>query len=92
MNNPEIDKRLHDMLDAHDAVFNAMRRSNALVGQANALNGQALDRLSEAIASLRSAGIVMGAAFDAHDETLKAAMAANRAAIDVLDLMRREPS
>lgn len=87
--NREIDQKMKDMLDAHDAVFAGMSRTNNLLGEANKLNGQALDRLGEAVIAIRGASAAMAAVFDANDRTIRAAMQANQAAIDVLALMRR---
>ena len=50
------------------------------------------DAHDEAFRALRTANQSMGTAIQVHDDAIKAALAANRAAIDLLDhLTKREP-
>jgi hypothetical protein len=77
MNNPDLSKHLHAMFDAHNVAFAAIRRTNASLREANTANGVA-------IAAIGEANTAIGAAFDAHEEVIDAALAANQAAIDML--------
>ena len=84
MTDPEILRDLHAMFDAHNEAFAAIRRTNVSLREANAANSEAITAISEANTASSVANAAIGAAFDAHEHLIDAALAANQAAIDVL--------
>ena len=62
--NPDINRQLRALFDAHDEAFRALRVANTEMGTANA---------------------AMGHAIQAHDDAIQAALAANRAALLLLE-------
>jgi hypothetical protein len=56
---PNINRRLHRVFDAHDEAFRALRAAN----------------------------VSMGHAIEEHDKAIQAAIAANRAALDLLEYL-----
>ena len=61
---PNINRDLRALFDAHDEAIRALRSANTEIGTANA---------------------AMGRAIQAHDEAIQTALAANLAAIDLLE-------
>lgn len=71
--NPDLNRQLRALFDAHDEAFRALRVANTEMGTANADMG--------------TANAAMGHAIQAHDEAIQAALAANRAALALLEYL-----
>ncbi len=84
MRNPDIDRHLHAMFDAHDAAFAALQRGRAAMKAVITEQSHVSAAIGEAATALSHAYVRMGAAFDAHDEALVLAMRANQSALAVL--------
>ena len=69
--NPDLDRQFQALFDAHDEAFRALRAANIEMGTATAAIG--------------TANAAMAHAIQAHDEAIQSALAANRAALDLLE-------
>ncbi|MBI4263220.1 MAG: hypothetical protein HY657_02490 [Acidobacteria bacterium] len=85
--NPEIQRHIRAVVDAHDEAFRALRTANEALVAAQQEMGAAIEGMSGAIRAVGAANDAMGTAGQAHDGAIKAALAANRAAIDLLEYL-----
>lgn len=75
---PESNRYLRAVLDAHDEAFRALQIAREAMGSA-------IQSMSTAVQEMGTAVQAMGAAGQAQDDAIVAALAANRAAIDLLE-------
>ena len=84
MRNPDIDRRLTEIFDAHDAAIAALLRGREAMRAVITDQSNISAAIGQASAALSHSFVQMGAAFDAHDEALESAMLANRSALAIL--------
>lgn len=93
---PEVQRLIRAALDAHDEAFRALRGANDALVAAHADMGTAIggmdtaiQGMSGAIRAVGGANAGMGTAMRGHDDAINAALAANRAAIGLLEYLSK---
>src|SRR5262249_50255758 len=93
---PEGNRYLRAVLDAHDEAFRALQVAREVMGDAIQSTGTAVQSMNTAVQSINTAVQAMGSAVQAmgtagqsQDAPIAAALAANRAAIDLLEHLGR---
>jgi hypothetical protein len=77
---PEQRRELHAIINAHDAAIGALRAANQQILSANAAFTTMVDHIVRANTAFTSM-------VEAHDDAIQAAMAANQAALRLLNSM-----